>query len=558
MISWIQRTFQQHFRIVFAIVLIGTIISFIIGFSPTGGINQTDRQSLERRFFGYNLGSQEDMNKVLGDASLSIQLQIGYNALDENQLQGYALQRIAALHLADTYHLPASTTQEITDHIKSLRTFAGDDGQFDAKRYDTFKTSLKANQNNPRFNETVVSRVFGDDVRIEKVRKLISGPGYVLPADVKAQLDRADSQWTLDVATVDLASFNPAIAISDADLSKFFADGSLYQIPPRISVSYVDFSVVGYLAAVTVTDAEVRAFYDADPGRFPKPPVDPKLPVPPKADPAADYAAVRGQVESTLKFERARSLASKAASDFSFALYDGKITVGSPAFEQLLAAHKLTLKTLAPFSRQDGPAEFGGSHEVAEAAFALNASRNYSDAVNTPAGAVVLFWKELIPARTPLLSEVREKVVAAYKNYEKSKRVVDLGRTLRTFLENHLKAGETFDKAVAAAASSSSVKITAKTFAPFTRRQPPQDINSSALSSLDTLEKGGVSNMSTVGEQGIIVHVADRKSPDLSEANPQFAAMREQMAAQNAQQAAGSYLSDLVQQELKKSEPPAK
>ncbi|MBS0632994.1 MAG: peptidyl-prolyl cis-trans isomerase [Verrucomicrobia bacterium] len=555
MISWIQRTFQQHFRIVFGLVLIGTIISFIIGFSPTGGINQADRQSLERHFFGYNLGSREDQSKIINDANLSIQLQYGYSGLDESQLQNYGLQRIAALELADRHHLPATTAQEITEHIKTLRTFAGDNGQFDAKRYDTFRTSLS--KSGSGLTEATVARVMGDDVRIEKLRKLISGPGYVLPADVKAQLERVDSQWTLGVATVDYASFNPAISVNDADLAKFFAErSSSYQIPPRISVSYVDFSAVSYLAAVTVTEAEVRAFYDANPGRFPKPPVDPKAAA--KPDAAGDFAAVRAQVEAELKLERARQVAAKAASDFSFALYDGKITIGSPAFEQLLAAHKLTLKPLAPFSRENGPAEFGGSPDVAEAAFSLNASRVYSDAVSTPVGAVVLFWKELIPARNPLLSEVHDKVVADYKKVEKSKRIVDLGRTLRTVLEGKLKAGETFEKAVADAASSASVKITAKLLPPFTRRQPPQDLNPSVASALDYLEKGRVSDLRTVGDQGIMIYVADKKLPDLSETNPQYVATREQLAEQNAQQAAGSYLNEVVQQELKKSEPASK
>ena len=62
------------------------------------------------------------------------------------------------------------------------------------------------------------------------------------------------------------------------------------------------------------SEAEVRAYYDANPSRFPKPAVDPKAPAPAKADPAADYAAVQSQVEAALKSERAQRLAAKAAS----------------------------------------------------------------------------------------------------------------------------------------------------------------------------------------------------------------------------------------------------
>jgi len=102
------------------------------------------------------------------------------------------------------------------------------------------------------------------------------------------------------------------------------------------------------------------------------------------------------------------------------------------------------------------------------------------------------------------------------------------------------------------------VKITAKLLPPFTRRQPPQDLNPSVASALDYLEKGRVSDLRTVGDQGIMIYVADKKLPDLSETNPQYVATREQLAEQNAQQAAGSYLNEVVQQELKKSEPASK
>ena len=60
MITWIQRYFQHHFRTIFAIVLIGTIVSFVIGFSPSGGLGRAERRQIDRQFFEYNLSLQED------------------------------------------------------------------------------------------------------------------------------------------------------------------------------------------------------------------------------------------------------------------------------------------------------------------------------------------------------------------------------------------------------------------------------------------------------------------------------------------------------------------
>jgi peptidyl-prolyl cis-trans isomerase D len=302
-----------------------------------------------------------------------------------------------------------------------------------------------------------------------------------------------------------------------------------------------------------VTDADVRAYYDSNPSRFPKPAADPKAPV--KTDPVADFAAVRTNVETTLKLERARRMASKAASDLSLALYERKAAPGTPEFDAVLAAQKISLKNLAPFTHEDGPAEFGGSPEIAAEAFKLSKDRAVSDAVTSPTGAVVLFWKDLQPARKPQLAEVRAKVAADYVDGEKRKRFVDLGRTIKSAIESRLKAGDTFEKAVASAASANSVKIEPKMLPPFTRRQPPQNADYAVFSALERLEKGGVSDMNVAKDHGLLVYAADKKLPDLSETSPQYTAARSQIAMTSGRIAASAYLNDIITDELKRSEP---
>ena len=553
MISWIQRTFQHHFKSVFIVLLGMTIIAFIFTIGASGGIGRADRATIKREFFGYNLGSQSDQQRLIGDAGLSANLQIGYSPENE-QVQSYAFQRVASLHLADELHLPAATTEEIAAHIKTLRGFAGQDGQFDPKRYATFRDSLKTN---PRLTEADIARVLSDDVRAEKVQKLLSGPGYVLASDVKTQITQADTTWTLATATVDYAAFNPAINPSDADLTKYFEENSYrYEIPPRVVATYAEFSAMGYLAQVTATEPEVREYYDANPARFPKPAADPKAPAPVKMDPTADFAAVRPQVEASLKIERAQRLATKAASDFVFALYEAKVTADSPALANLLAARQLALKPLAPFARDAGPAELGtAAATVAAEAFKLGKDRFYSDAIPTVAGSVVLFWKETLPTRKPAFAEVRAKVATDYAANEKQKRFVELGRTLRSAIEARLKAGEAFEKAVASAASAASAKIEAKAIAPFTLRARPQDLDYTILGTLEHLDKGQISDMAIAADKGTFVYAADRKVPDLSETGTHFSETRAQIASYNSRQGSSAYLAEIVEQEMKRSEP---
>lgn len=553
MISWIQRTFQHHFKTLFLVLLVILIVSFVFTIGAAPGIGNGERNTHKREFFGYNLGSQEDQQRLMGDAALSANLQVGYS-LESEQVQNYAFQRAASLHLADQLHLPGATADEIAAHVKTLRAFSGQDGQFDAKRYATFRDSLKTN---PRLTETDIARIIADDVRADKVQKLLAGPGYVLPSDVRTQLAQADTVWTLATATVDYAAFAPAIAPSDADLTKFFAENTFrYEVAPRLVATFADFPAAAYLAQVTVTEPEARAYYDANPARFPKPAADPKIPALVKLDAAADYAAIRPQVEAALKTERAQRLATKAASDFVYALYETKAAPGSPALASLLATRGLTLKSLAPFSRESGPAEFGASATaIGDAAFKLGKDRGYSDALNTATGSVVLFWNETQPARQPALAEVRAKVSADYIENEKRKRFVELGRTVRAAVEARLKAGDTFDKAAAAAGSAVSLKLETKILAPFTLRTRPQDLDYTVIGALERLEKGQISDMAVAADKGLFVYSADKKAPDLAETGPSFNETRNQIATYNARLGSSAYLAELVELEMKRSEP---
>jgi peptidyl-prolyl cis-trans isomerase D len=552
MITWIQKYFQHHFRTVFAVLLAVTIISFVFVFSASSGLGRAERRVVDRPFFGINLSSSEDTQRMIGDANLSAMLNLGYSGIDNEQLQQYALQRQAALALAGQLHLPAPTPQELTDHLKTLRAFAGQNGEFDPQAYANFRASLKTNA---QLREVDVSRVVSDDYRIDRLQKLFAGPGYVLPGDIKQQLLRADTRWTLAFATVDYDSFKPAINPTDAELTKYYGDNAnRYQIPPRFSGSYVEFPDAGFLPQVNVTDQEVKAFYDANPTQFAAPARTDAKAKDAKPDPAADFAAVQSQVATKLKLERAHQLALKAASDLTVALFnDGKATPESVA--AILAARNLTLKPLAPFTRDEGPVELGSLNDIRTEAFKLAPDHLFTDALAAPASAVVVFWKETIPARSPLFAEVRAKVATDYNELEKTKRFIELGRVVKATLEARLKAGDSFEKAAETAAAASSVKIEAKTLAPFTLRQPPQDLDYAVYGTLERLEKGQVTDMVRSAAKGVLVYAADKKTPELSEANPQYVAAKAQLARVTGTTTAGTMMNELVAQEMKKSEP---
>ncbi len=563
MITWIQKYFQHHFRTVFAVLLALVIVSFVFTIGAAGGIRQTDRSSIERPFFGYNLNLQSDQQKLFGDANLSISLRFGAMMMGQisgEQLQNFAFNRAATLDLADRWHLPPATTEEVKKQIETMRAFAGPEGKFDPAAYTRFRDNLKTSPRGAALTESDVLRVISDDIRAEKVQKLLAGPGYVLPSEIKNALIEEDTTWTVATATADYAAFKPEIKPTDADLTAFYEQaGGRYDVPPRVVVSVIDFPALNHIGGVKVTDAEVRAFYDQNPSRFPKP-ADPAKPAAPAAptvtpapapDPAADFAAVRAQVESELKLERARKLAAKEASEASLSLYNA--TAKTPeAIEKALAERKLIARTLPPFSREAAPLELSGAPEVTTEAFRLNKDRLLSDAIATRNGAVILWWKELQPSHKPVLAAVREAVAADYAANERRKRFMELAAAAKAQLEARLKAGDTLEQA---AAANTSLKLEVKTLEPFSRRTRAPGVDEAVLSTLGRLEKGQLSDLRLVGEKGIFVYVIDKKAPDTTEANPMFANERAEYAAMSGRFAGNAYLNEIVERELKRSDP---
>lgn len=558
MISWIQTTFHKHFRVIFLVLLAVLIVSFVFTIGAPG-IGQGEREVRAREFFGANLSSPDDQQTIFGDASLSVFLQAGYDALQQEQLQFYALQRFAGLHLANELNLPNPDATQLGEFIKTLRAFAGPTGTFDPAAYARFRDNLATN---PQVTEADVARVISDDYRYQKVTKLLGGPGYVLDGDVAQQLARADSTWTLDVATVDYTTFSPEITPSDEALRTFFdANTFRYEVPPQVRVRYAAFQATSYLSQVTVTPAEVRAYYDANPARFPKPVATSSDPTVPKidldsatsTDAEADFTVVRAQVESALRLDRARRLASQAASDFTVAMFDAQLAADQvPAY---FTQRGLTLTAVPPFPRNAVPGIFGGSPQIGNEAFKLGLERPFSDALPVPGGAVVLVWEETLPARTPDFAEANDAVAADYAADQKRQRFLAAGRDLRAAVSQQVAAGVSFADAVKSAADTAKLTTTATTYAPFTRRDPPEALSDTVLSTLDRLGAGDTSELLLSGDTGYLVHVAAQVKPELGSENPRFVEVRDQMAQFNAAQNSNAYLRHLVDGELAKSAP---
>lgn len=549
MISWIQRYFQKHFRIVFIIVLVAVALPMVVIYSASGGGgDHRAGKLLEQPFFGRNLGNADEARRIMNDGNLSAQLRGDYQAVQN--LQQYSLQRVAGLALADELHLPAPTATQVAAYTGKLRAFQNEQGQFDQAAYTKFGDALKAGSTG--ITGADVNRVLRDDYRLDALFKVLGGPGYVLPRDVQQQLTLSDSTWTVQVAALDYATFNPALNPTDDVLKRFHEENAFrYDVPVRPRLSVVEFKAAEFIPPVAPTEQDLRAFYNSNPARFPVPAAADKKDEKPDAT-VDNFPKVRDQVEAALKLAAGARGASKAANDLATALFEKRATVKANSAEltAFLAEQRRPAKAVAPFSPDQPPADMTWLGSYTEEASRLNAERFYSDPLPTPDSYAILLWSETLPGYKPEFAQVRERVLADYKETEKRKLFIARGQALRAQLQAAAKAGAASFGTAAAAE-----KLDVKTYASFSLRNPPQDIPYLAIATLRTLEPGGVSEMGADGTKGYLVYAQEKKLPDLTPANPRYAEFEKQMAAMTANNNSGAYLAELVEAELKKSAP---
>ena len=551
MISWIQITFQRHFRVIFFGLLAVLIVSFVFTIGAAPGIGQGDRQVQARTYFDLNLSSPEDQARLNNDANLSIMLQAGFQNFSAAQLQEFALERYASLYLAERLNLPRPGEEDYKAFLQEVRAFMGPTGQFDATVYAAFRENLKLTD---QFTEADVDRVMRDDYRVRQVQKLLGGPGYVSDSEVKFQLERTDTVWSADVAQLDYSTYAPSIDPTDDQLQTYFdANAFRYETAPQVRVSYVEFPATRYLAQINLTEDQIRAHYEANPARFPRAETqNSETPSVDTSDPDIDFLAVRDQVSAALRYERARRLAAQSASDLTVAIFDNKPSAA--ALGEFVASQGATLRAADPFDRSSPPAFLNTAPQHVQAAFRLSAEDRISDPLPTAAGAVVLVWEESIPSAPSLYLNVADQVRADYLESKKREQFVALGRRIRTELSTAIQSGTSFADAAAALNDLGGATASVESFTEFTRISPPEGLPQVVISSLEGLAAGDVSEMVLIADEGVITHASARTLPNFAATDERFIELHRQLAEFNSASTASGIMRDLIEAELSTGE----
>lgn len=528
MITWLQTFFLKHNKVLFSALLVVIIMTFVltIGNQSFFG-SDSGPQARRMEFFGYNLASDRDMAAIMEGAELSAMLNPQMRLSREN-LADYAYARIAAIGIANQTLIPGPTDPELEQFVRQKQVFQNEEGLFDSALYNRFISAMSISG---RYSQESIARVLREDYRVERVREALGGPGFLLPFEALKTYEEEETIWSVAVAERPFADFQPELNPSEEELAAFYEQNpERYRVPEQIRLTALEFRAENFLDKVeAVDDEELIAYFESNRTQFiPDEAAETKDTPESNSEtgddaseagaeaPAKTFADVRPQVLEAVVRERARPLAAQAADRFTVALWRQKIEKDSPAFEQLLGEMRATRRPLAPFARNRPPRNLQIPAQAWEGAWLLaGGSRYFSDLAETPDGAAVLLFEEIIPSRIRELEEVRGELLRDFTAQERRRLFVESGQQIAVQLREALAAGTGFSEA----AEAQGLKV--NRFENFAAREAPNPLRFSLFPQIKDLPAGDLSEMVFAGPSGQFAYITKKDIPEVALDSPE-------------------------------------
>lgn len=534
MISWIQRYFQKHFKLVFLLLLAGVGIPMVFIYSASGGLGRaSSRQRQDVSLFGHDWSPGDQR------AALEIRARLS-GELSGNGLAASPEGRAALIHFADKFGVPVPTNTQLADFIRTRPVFQGPDGQYDAQSYQRIRDMLVGGVIG--YTEAQVRQVLMEDWRLEQVQQAIVGPGYVSDAEIKRAFAESEALWSVTTATLDLAKVQSTAEPTEDELRIWFESSmARYETPSQVLVDYVEFSPANYVSGEPPKDEDIVAYFERNKQSYQKAPVPgPDGTTPPAVE--VQLGDVREKVIADLLRSRAIRKAEEAASNLSARLTRDGIAVGSPEFDAFMAASNLTVKKAPPFGPNEWPLSLEWNPTIANAAWRLTPASAVSNKLRAGDNSIVLFLKGRTQPVPATFETARSRVVADVKADKRRQAIVARGQELQRQLAAAVAGGQSFDEAAKAAG------LETKSWEKFKiSERPPEGLNPSIYQNLPQQKVREVSQMVVQGETGTIVFVKERQEPDPAVAAEAYAQMRSGTMDSAARFAANVAMRELVE-----------
>ncbi|PWM29396.1 MAG: hypothetical protein DBX55_07170 [Verrucomicrobia bacterium] len=543
MITWIQTVLQKHHKFVFGILLVAIIIAFVftIGSVPFfGDVPSYGGAREKREFCGYDLKDEGTLAHFQNLAVYEIILD-GQMLQSQQQVEMFMLRQMYLTALARELGLRQVTEQELSDYLHSRPLFRNPDGSFNASAWEKFKSERLASG---RMTDAQLTSIIANNAMVDKVSKILGGPGYVVPGQIERQFKLLNAKWDLALASLAFDGFNPEIKPDEAALKKFFdANAQSYKAGEGASVEAIFMPLKDFAALVPAPkDSDLQVFYGANMKRYSED-KDGRIVTP-------EFSKIKSKVLADYLTDAAQTKAKQAGEDVAMKIYESGAKMGSAELKKLLADMKIEPKKIGDIRMTDEALPKDFPAQVAAAAMRLTTDQFYSDPILTDDGIWIVLISKRLDSYLPTFEQVKQKVEKDFIASEKRRLFNEKAASLSESLRKAAAEGKDF----AAAAKSGGAAVSELNG--FSLSKPDvSDYQTLSLlrDQLPRMKAGSVSEPQTVGGKAYIVFAKKVEQPAVAENSKEFAEIsksaRESMGTLGASSVVGSKISEVMREE---------
>jgi hypothetical protein len=400
------NTFRKHQKWLMIVITVLIIISFSWFFVKTDP--RALRATTAGKVYGHavsdieierggrlfrlarNLGMSEFLGDLLGQ--WRPQRAKTQSEAEREAEHEFAIDLMILRHEADELGIRPSTNQ-IASVVTKMRAFRDDAGNFDLKKYN----DVVQNALGPLgFNEAQIEELAGDQIRLDRVKELVSTGVTVSPAESKTNFEQVYSKFEVSVVRLKTSDFANDVKISDEEVAKYYEGAKdQFRSEEKRKVQFV---------AITLSDAEKKL-------------------------------TGKERVDALQKL-------SDKANDVVQALSEKNADFGAVAIKfQLLVnvTDDFTQAAPDPALKQDS--------QLSQSAFQLSADEPTSEPIQVVDGFYILHIAAITPARPLTLEEAKLKIIEVLKGRKERELVTVRATTMAHDLAEALKTGDTLAKA---------------------------------------------------------------------------------------------------------------
>ena len=422
------------------------------------------------------------------------------------------------------------TDAELLQQVRRLPLLLNESGQFEPERYRRLLIYL----NNHGINEAAFEQVLRSQLLHEKLQQLVVSAATATPTEVQQAFLPLNEKVTIDLVRFEMADYLAPITVSNAEVRAFYDESKeSFRTPAKVKIRYATFPIADAEKTIQLSDDEINEFYERN--RFKYTGTN-NVPQP--------LEAVKPEVKAELLKLRAERAAGDRATELTIKLVRPS-DAAKPDFAKLCTGMNVAVRETGYLSAVDKLPGLEVGRDFLQKAFSLAPDVPYSDPIAGSNAFYVLEYVDGKPSAIPPFEEVQDQATEQVKKLRRYAATLDRARALVEQLKKLVAGGQTFTAACA------ELKLKVETPPAFTVADEKLDLPAAASiqQAVLAMPVNATSDLIRTLTGGVVFHLRDRQPADFAAFEKNQARYTQQVLQRNRQALFNAWLQELIRTE---------